>query len=91
MANLTVRMDENLKADAEKVLERLGLTASEAVRLFFAQIRNTRSIPFALCAGDEPNEKLEKIFEEAEKEYRSGKLKHYDSVDDFVKAMAAED
>ncbi len=87
MANLTVRIDENLKADAEKVLQCLGLTASEAVRLFFAQIRNTRSIPFELKIGDVPSEKLESILVEAEKEYKTGKLEHYNSVDDFIAAM----
>ncbi|MBR1648138.1 MAG: type II toxin-antitoxin system RelB/DinJ family antitoxin [Alphaproteobacteria bacterium] len=84
MVNLTVRIDENLKADAEAVLARLGLTVSDAVRLFLAQIRNTRSIPFELKVYDEPNENLEKIITEAEKENKAGKLPSFKSVEDLV-------
>ncbi len=58
MINLNIGIDENLKAEAEAVLSNLGLSTSEAVRLFFAQVRNTRSIPFPLKAAEEPNEEL---------------------------------
>ena len=40
------RIDSNLKADAESVLEKIGLTSSEAVRLFYRQIELNQGIPF---------------------------------------------
>jgi len=40
------RIDSNLKADAESILERIGLTSSEAVRLFYRQIELNQGIPF---------------------------------------------
>lgn len=91
MINVNIRMDKQLKADAEAVLTDLGLSVSEAVRLFFVQVRNTGSIPFTLKVADKPNERLKKILREAETEYKSGKLEHYDSVDAFITAMEAED
>ena len=40
------RIDSDLKADAESVLEKIGLTSSEAVRLFYRQIELNQGIPF---------------------------------------------
>ncbi len=40
------RIDSNLKADAESILEKIGLTSSEAVRLFYRQIELNQGIPF---------------------------------------------
>ncbi|MBQ7659257.1 MAG: type II toxin-antitoxin system RelB/DinJ family antitoxin [Alphaproteobacteria bacterium] len=91
MVNLNIRIDENLKADVEAVLMRLGLTTSDAVRLFFAQIRNTRSIPFELKVYDEPNETLKRDLIQAEEDFKAGRLKRYESVDGFIKAMETED
>ena len=45
-ATLQVRMDEETKARAEKLFAALGLTLSEAVRLFMAQSVNERRLPF---------------------------------------------
>ena len=72
MVNLNIRIDENLNADVEDVLSRLGLTTSDAVRLFFAQIRNTRSIPFMLKLYDEPNTELQTAMKRAD-DYIAGK------------------
>ena len=66
MVNLNIRIDEKLKEDAENILARLGLTASDAIRLFFAQIRNTRSIPFELKLYEEPNEELQSAMKRAD-------------------------
>jgi DNA-damage-inducible protein J len=40
------RVDAQLKADSEEVLHRLGITTTEAIRLFLAQIRLRRGLPF---------------------------------------------
>lgn len=40
------RIDSSLKADAESILEKIGLTPSEAVRLFYRQIELNQGIPF---------------------------------------------
>jgi DNA-damage-inducible protein J len=40
------RIDSNLKADAESILKKIGLTSSEAVRLFYRQIELNQGIPF---------------------------------------------
>lgn len=40
------RIDEQLKREVENVLGELGLSISEAISLFMAQIRLHRGIPF---------------------------------------------
>ena len=47
---LQVRIDENLRSEAESVLEQIGIDMPSAVRLFLTQVVNTRQIPFELKA-----------------------------------------
>ena len=43
---IRARVEPALKRDAEAILRRLGLTSSEAITLFLAQIKLTKGIPF---------------------------------------------
>lgn len=45
---LQVRIDPQMKAEAESVFSSLGLTATQAVKLFFRQVALRQAIPFAL-------------------------------------------
>jgi len=38
-AMITTRVDPDLKADAEKVLSKLGISTTEAINLFLSQVR----------------------------------------------------
>ncbi|MFT5606899.1 MAG: DNA-damage-inducible protein J [Parvicella sp.] len=40
------RIDADLKAGAESILKQIGLSSSEAVRLFYRQIELNNGIPF---------------------------------------------
>lgn len=42
------RMSRQLKNEVEAILKKLGLTPSEAIRLYFAQIAHKKCIPFSL-------------------------------------------
>jgi addiction module RelB/DinJ family antitoxin len=35
-----------LKADAEQIFRRLGLSTTEAIKIFLTAVRNSRGIPF---------------------------------------------
>jgi len=48
MTNLTIRIDETVKADAESLFNRLGLTMSSAINVFFRQAIREQAIPFAV-------------------------------------------
>lgn len=45
-AVLQVRLDAKMKSRAEKILRRLGMTPSDAVRMFLAQIVEEKGLPF---------------------------------------------
>ena len=48
--NLTIRIDENIKRDAEKLFEELGMSMSGAINIFFRQAIRERAIPFSIKA-----------------------------------------
>lgn len=75
-ASIHARIDPTLKHDAEKILHQLGLSTSQAINAFYAQIVHVRGIPFKLKL---PNE--ETIA--AMKELDSGNLKTYYSMKDL--------
>lgn len=50
---LNVRMDDELKNEAIKVLESLGLSASDAVRMFFTRIVRDQAFPLELSVPNE--------------------------------------
>ena len=42
------RMDEDLKNEAESILNSVGITPSEAIRIFYKQIVNRQGFPLEL-------------------------------------------
>ncbi len=47
-AVISARIDPELKRGAEEVFETLGLTASQAITLFYRQVELERGLPFAV-------------------------------------------
>jgi len=46
---INVRIDAALKAEAEEVLRQIGLTPSEAIRMFYRQVIMRQGLPFDAC------------------------------------------
>lgn len=77
-ATVAVRIDPALKSSAERVFKRLGISPSQAVNLFFAQVSLRGGLPFAVRV---PNaDTLDAMEESIEPEA----LAAYRSVEDFV-------
>ena len=53
--NISIRIDEDVKRDAENLFTKLGLTLSSATNVFFRQAIRTQGIPFLITAT-EPKE-----------------------------------
>ena len=51
--NLTIRIDEDIKQDAEILFTRIGLNLSSAINVFFRQAIRAQSIPFELKPYDD--------------------------------------
>ena len=47
-ANVNVRIQENIKEQAEKILSQIGLSRAVAIDLFYRQIIMNNGIPFSL-------------------------------------------
>ena len=87
MANINIRIDDNVKKNAEHVFAELGLTPTSAIVLFYHQVIRTKSIPFELKA-EIPNETtLRAIAEVEEMEKNPEGVKTYESVDDLLKEL----
>ncbi len=45
---INARVKPELKGDVEKILSQLGITTTQAITMFFEQIKINRGIPFSL-------------------------------------------
>jgi DNA-damage-inducible protein J len=74
-AVVTARVEPELKKDAEDVLRELGLTASQAITIYYKQIAVQRGIPFELKL---PNQETIAAIRETD---QPGKLPAFQNVD----------
>ena len=78
------RIDGAVKEEAAAVLAAMGLTVSDAVRLLLTRVAQEKALPFAPLV---PNA----VSIEAMKEARRGKLERFDSVQELLDDLHAED
>lgn len=81
--NVTIRMDKNLKKQADQVFHELGMSFTTAVTLFTKQCVRDRKIPFEICL--EPNQITIDALNEL-KAMMTDK-EHYKRYDSFAEAM----
>ncbi|WP_210253095.1 type II toxin-antitoxin system RelB/DinJ family antitoxin [Beijerinckia sp. L45] len=79
---LHVRVADRLKQEATKVLEQIGLTPSEAVRLFLHRIVVDQRLPLDLCV---PNAQTQAAILEARA--LSAKPRRFKAADDMFKSL----
>ena len=86
---LQIRVDKKMKSEASKIFKSMGLDMSTGMKLFLAQVVNTKSIPFPVMSADFwPEEKKQELVRSADetlKDYKSGKIKAYDDVDEMFR------
>ncbi len=82
-AIIRARTEPKIKADAERVFRKLGMTSTEAITLFYAQVGLRKGLPFPV---EIPNATTRRTFEKTD---RGEDLHKYPSLDDFFKKMGA--
>ena len=80
-AVISARIDSDLKRDAEAVFDALGLTATQAITLFYRQVELERGLPFEVRL---PNEATRAALEEARARRN---LESFDTVDDLFEDL----
>lgn len=78
------RINGAVKEEAAAVLAAMGLTVSDAVRLLLTKVAQEKALPFAPVV---PNA----VTIGAMKEARRGKLERFDSVQDLLDDLHADD
>jgi DNA-damage-inducible protein J len=80
-ATIRARVEPGLKNDVEKLLHRLGVTTTEAITMFYSQIRLRKGLPFPV---EVPNATTRKTFEATD---RGEDINTFDSLDKMFKAL----
>jgi len=62
-ATVRARIEPRLKRDAEKLFERLGLSTSQAISLFFRQVTLHKGLPFEVAI---PSPTTKRTFEDTD-------------------------
>lgn len=76
------RINEQIKAEANLVLESIGLSMSDAIRLMLTRVAREKALPFNPLI---PNEETLQAIREA----RAGITKPFDSIDDLMADLNA--
>jgi len=64
-AQINARTEAELKEEVEGILKSLGLSTSEAINIFFRQVKLRRGLPFPV---EIPNEETLKVFRDSEED-----------------------
>jgi DNA-damage-inducible protein J len=83
-ATIRARVEPGLKRDAEAVLDKLGMTPTEAITLFYRQVKLNRGLPFPVRI---PNAETRRAIREA---WAGENLETFESVEDWAKAMRSQ-
>jgi len=84
MAQVNIRIDDNLKEQGEKLFKSLGMNFSSAVSIFISQAVRQGAIPFEITTRIDPFycESNMKILLEAIQEANEGKLTAHELIEE---------
>ena len=86
--NLNIRLDADLKQEADSLFKNMGLNMTTAVNMFLNQAVKSRSIPFEIAEQPrKPNRRLMRAIKEAEKLAKDPNTKKYNDLDELFKDL----
>jgi len=80
-ATIHARIEPGLKEEAEAILKELGLNATQAITLFYQQVKINRGLPFVLRV---PNETTRRTMDDTDAEKN---LVYCRDADDLFKRL----
>jgi DNA-damage-inducible protein J len=81
---IRARIAPELKAEAESILNQIGLSSSDAIRMFYRQVTLHRGLPFEACI---PNATTRQALLDAE---AGRNLTHYDDANDLFRKLGVK-
>ena len=81
MAQLSMRIDDNVKRRAEIACEALGLTMSSAINIYLVKLGNEMRIPFEVSADPFYSPENMAVLEKSIKQLITGKGKKHELVE----------
>lgn len=84
--NLNIRIDKDIKDQAEEIFNELGLNMTTAVNMFLRTAIREQGIPFELKL-DVPNETTAAAIEEGRKMMSDSSAPRYSSMDSLKEAL----
>lgn len=84
--NISIRMDSDLKAQADALFGELGMNLSTAFNIFVRQSLREGRIPFDISLN-QPNKETIAAMLEAERIARDPSVKHYSDVEEALREL----
>ncbi len=86
--NISIRMDSDLKAQADALFGELGMNLSTAFNIFVRQSLREGGIPFEIKL-EKPNKETAAAMLEAERIAKDPSVKHYTDLDELFADLKA--
>lgn len=86
--NISIRMDSDVKEQADELFDEMGMTLSTAVNVFVRQALREGRIPFEISL-DRPNKETVAAMQEAEKMARDPSVKGYTDLEELFGDLKA--
>lgn len=87
--NLTIRIDQDLKAEMQQLAENLGMDLTTFITIYAKKAVREQRIPFEVSC-DTPNKETKEAFEEVERMKKDPTLgKGYTDVDEMMRELLA--
>ena len=84
--NISIRMDTELKAEAEALFSELGMNLTTAFNIFVRQSLREGGIPFEIKM-ERPNKETIAAMLEAERIAKDPNIKHYSDVEEALREL----
>ena len=84
--NISIRMDSDLKAQADALFSELGMNLSTAFNIFVRQSLREGGIPFEIRT-EQPNKETMAAMLEAERIAKDPSVKHYSDVEEALREL----
>ncbi|MBU2578875.1 type II toxin-antitoxin system RelB/DinJ family antitoxin [Patescibacteria group bacterium] len=82
---INFKADKKIKTQAQKIAEAMGLNLSDVLNIYLRGFVKKKELYISLNENESsPSDELFKAVKEAKKEYESGKMKKFKSIDNLI-------